>query len=444
MSRKLTKETEQRILRALDAATDEVTLGADPDLALAKAASEQKLLRSHIPLLVNAFNIGSSECHRHTFKELDDRLQPFPLAKSANVLNLMFPKNVEAKSPEEPPVASEYEENPEFVKKRKKKKLLDQQKIVKKASAAVKYASYEDKEVLRRWGDLARLDRMYEDVSREVTEVLVKSKNALDKLAESLRQVGGVNYSEFRKNCVYRYGPAALKVLHSLEKQAGWKKSVHKSSRLASQGPLVDWNSAPYAAMREVVDLANRYTKVAKQLTQVARVRQVYRERFTPEARRHPGSVLDEDGYKQANFLTGAVLGTAFGKEVLSTTLAPTKQLGESVAGKLFDPDYEVESRNADLSDTFSEIINGDPVLLAHDPEELADLYNELTRFAPRAALRPMIVRPLLRKMVQQSGVLDPYDLNFLSRIDLNLARIEHTKKPSVHPAAEDDDEGGS
>jgi len=123
--------------------------------------------------------------------------------------------------------------------------------------------------------------------------------------------------------------------------------------------------------------------------------------------------------------VTGGFIGE--GIKQLFSTPTPEKAEQEAVS-ELFDPQHDAELARIKTQAMLSEFMSVDPVISSYDPEEVASAYNQVTQLAPRVAQQPAVMRGLLRKMLQQSDSLEPFEAE-------QLAKIEQTLKSVAEPS---------
>ena len=126
MRQPLTKEAENRIASGLNKVIDLVNGGAAPSDAIVKVATELQLPAGHVPLMVNAYNIGRSEAQRKGSTDLFEKVSEFELADASQVLERMFPTTVKSAGvlAEEWAVSPAYMAPPRFLRDRAKREKL--------------------------------------------------------------------------------------------------------------------------------------------------------------------------------------------------------------------------------------------------------------------------------------------------------------------------------
>ena len=144
---------------------------------------------------------------------------------------------------------------------------------------------------------------------------------------------------------------------------------------------------------------------------------------------------------------TDLLLPTKLAEEpdtVMEAITRPFKSMFSSVTGlnedpdpkryldMLDDPQQAAEIKALDNLTTLHEIVLNDDVLKNHDPNEVIHLYNQIVHLVPSLAGQPVVLRGLLRKVVNQGGVLEPFEASQIADIgaktqksDLNSLRQE-------------------
>ena len=98
----------------------------------------------------------------------------------------------------------------------------------------------------------------------------------------------------------------------------------------------------------------------------------------------------------------------------------------------LFDPDLSAQGKSLETSSMLATLMATDEMLSRADQDLLVRYYNQISKLAPRAALEPLIVGPLLRKMLNSNGQLDPIDAKALTDLELSLKKRDEISPESL------------
>ncbi len=96
---------------------------------------------------------------------------------------------------------------------------------------------------------------------------------------------------------------------------------------------------------------------------------------------------------------------------------------------KLADPVQSAKLRQLRAQANLNALMASDPVLQNHSPEEVSQAYNEVVGLTPRAAEQAMVLRPMLRKRLEQE-VLEPFESTEALKAEKGIAATQ--ENPSL------------
>jgi hypothetical protein len=217
----------------------------------------------------------------------------------------------------------------------------------------------------------------------------------------------------------------------------------------ASERPMVfDRSKEPYAAIASAASWARTMTEKAAALIDLEAQLEKHgdaRPRTSGEARPMLlDDVLAPMGGTPGPFELTIPPGTQFQKEALDIPSAiASKVVLDSVSGLLSSPDSEkAKSKAKDIiadpqqetrlatprvRSMLNDFLSNDEVLSTHPVESVVSAYNQLAQLAPTASQQPAVMRGLLRKMVQQGGVIEPFEAHQLGNIEKGLRGMKDT-----------------
>ena len=82
---------------------------------------------------------------------------------------------------------------------------------------------------------------------------------------------------------------------------------------------------------------------------------------------------------------------------------------------------FRSEMRAAKARAMLHEFVTSDPIISSHDPADVSKAFNSISTLAPNLVSQPAIMRGALRKILQQQGVLEPFEADQLSKLDKGL-----------------------
>jgi hypothetical protein len=130
------------------------------------------------------------------------------------------------------------------------------------------------------------------------------------------------------------------------------------------------------------------------------------------------GSCLDKEGIDLTSILAGKGFSDALGGLLGS---ADPDKLKIKAKETIMDPQHETDMASIRVRAMMNDMLANDEVLSSYPQESVAAAYNQLAQLAPTAAQQPAVMRGLLRKMVQQGGVIEPFEAHQLGRIESGL-----------------------
>ena len=428
---KMDEATEKRILRSLEGAVEMVNLGSTPDDAIYKAASEEGFGPPVVQRMVEAFNTSKTLSWLKQ-ADLQKRAESFALADASKILERMYP-TAPASPRENTKQASTYMGRDESMNFNTKKAFVDLPKAEYK-----EYPRTEGQEFYRWEAKSARLNRELDESKIE----LLKAKEALldnvKSAAAYFRTLGHEAFAEVEKRALSEYGDTG-KACMDLIYATG--KLNEKRASANGQRFIFDRSRKPYAHVAGAVIQAKQ---AAHWIAKVASAQKAADEHangfcnFLPEKATILGEVLASgkpfpgSAKSAANCLSDILTKEAI--DVGSATLGMLGAVGlsgepdmkkyeTSAINQLRDPVHEAEMSSAKVRAMLNDFLANDEVLSTYPEDKVLSSYNQLANMAPTAAQQPAIMRSLLRRMVQQGGVVEPFETHQLAKIENEISR---------------------
>ncbi len=414
----LSRESEKRLLNALEKTATLIAQGDHPNEAIVKIAEEEKIPSGHIHLMVNAVNTGRTNSHRQLSNDPSEKAAEFPLADAATVLERLYPATTRTKSAMyfESVVAAEYKSPPRFLNERQRMvKATQKVAALQPVTTRPEPAKDPDTLVKRAWGQVRRLDIDVEEKRRQVAEIREASIKLAAELRRYFKQPGHIPYVEVAENAVLLFGKQASAVLSVVTPTKSATKSPIKSATVES-------DEAPYSLIRQAIKLAQSFKTSQEAYT--AAVKTAQNESAALLSPFAPGpevghSVLANLSspltlHKVAGPIKalGSMISSGFG---LMPAGDAAKAIGKKVIGaptdddkkelsSLMDPAHEMEIRNIQSEALLNDLMANDEVVRGHNPDDVVDAYNEISQIAPYASNKKAIIRDLLRKRLSGGG----------------------------------------
>jgi hypothetical protein len=403
-----------RIMHALGRVVALDEEGANPDEAIAKAASASGLPREHIPLTVYAYNIGRTNRQRAEGTTLAEKAASFQLATTTGVYDAMFPEVPATKA------ASERAAGVDPVYERPPIRRTATAPIVKAAAApAPKPAEPMDirTAVIRR----EKRARVVAESRRMASAARDSFVNRIEKLASAFEVPGAPTLGDVRRNVEIRDGQMGLAILDhvaavrpALAKQAKVAKNAYHA---VTQYPAIYDNIAK--AIGEglaTVEVAGWHAEMAKE---AGRLDKVELAPFGPKPA-PPATLIgqiDLELEKEAGLYDHAI-------DAAKTIHAndPSDVVNSALA-QISSPEHEQQLRAIQARAMLHAMLNDDEILRGHDPYEVAHHYNRLSQFAPHLADKPLAAIPAVRQSVQQ-GQLNTFEAKELADTETKLRPV--------------------
>src|SRR3990167_3349263 len=258
----ISKQSEELLIDALGSVADLVLDGMSPNDAIAKEASERKVPRGHIGLMVTAYNAGRTENQRKSGTSVLEKAAEFELADTDKVLAMMYPSSIKtaAQTRVDTAVDSSYSRPPHFLQDRERfRRLSDGEKFLqeKTAQEAPKPARADLGQASKK--ALAERDRgrrMVNQARAKAQDLFDQTGQEISKLASLLRTHGAPNFHAVKDNSVILFGKKAAELFD-------WISERHRT--LATQAnvsdPLVavSVDKAPYSNVQAILKLADEF-----------------------------------------------------------------------------------------------------------------------------------------------------------------------------------------
>lgn len=110
--------------------------------------------------------------------------------------------------------------------------------------------------------------------------------------------------------------------------------------------------------------------------------------------------------------------GAAGGMLALGLRGTPDISKYREVLADVYDPQHEAKLDSIKTKAMLNDFLSNDPILSSYDPEEVTNVYNQIAVLAPAASRQPALMRGLLRKSIQQGGVIEPFEVQQLTQME--------------------------
>lgn len=430
--KKITPQTEQKLMRVLEKVAELTTAGDSPSTAIIKAGSGV-LRPGEVELVVRAYNVGKTNCQRETGSDILEKTAAFELADSDVVSAALFPTTVKTAAQHMLATAVSADYSQSACSVARQIKAAQTARTAWPAAPAMEKQAHErldTKSRTRQLGDLQRATRDYEVKRAAHRQAVLTLTQAVDAFGDCFRVAGAPAQSTVKSAASRLHGDAVVQ---------GVFDSMYVSQPGLANIPSAKLPTTKIAASHPVLRAFERVLVCAedcriKAAACAAAVPLMAEKQaaFKPVPPQHVfgDSILDTVIEKKADEKQAFLPTLGDMSKKLQSGFADMRELGDrrtdpepavnKALYELTDPDHEEQLRQLQAQTSFQELMARDPVLQGYNPNQLADVYGHITQAAPNLATQPVALQPLLRKQLEQ-GHMDTFDVNDMIKLNNNL-----------------------
>jgi len=475
----LSKQAETKLIGAIENAAALVNSGMAPNEAIIKSATDSAVPPGHIDLMVHAYNTGRTTKQREQGDSTLEKAADFPLANVDEIKAVLFGQNVKtsAEIKAQHAVSPEYALNPTAMIKRANNPTIPA--AAPFVPTFVRPPRDEHEQVRREYSQKRAAHWAVEEQRRQVSETYQKAAAKFDELLTYFRTPGHIPFADAMTDVRLVHGDQGVAVMQKLANMyPTFEKEAAKNYRILTDvtarnlvGEVLDlvstYNDLNTAYAEKTASAKNQVEK--KVATEITTGSILFRPEDVPltlkEAAAPPPkleTLFNETGreYKATwNPTTGnwdQVGGlksepksppskpsdkTVF--DSISHVAAPAKFVGglmgmggenddkpKELAGKsqynqLSDPTQDETIKNIRAKSVLHDLIINDPMISAHDPQDVAMAFNDIAELAPNLVDTPGMLQTVLRKRLE-SGQLADFDVKQI--LEMDKLRAERDK----------------
>lgn len=440
--KKLTPQTERRLMECINLTTDHVNDGMHPNAAITKAAQDAGVAPGEVKLVVHAYNTGRTARQRTEGDDPFEKSAEFEMADLSTVLDTMYPDRVKKASVHDTEISTEYSFSPQPMLERlgareKRAVNVDWRTLGETTIVAPEPYPSDPKAAMQKAS--ANADRL----KRDVDEHRRKTASAFDDMAETFtgltdyfRRPDARPIPVVKEAVMIFHGDKGEQVMDELVRvtPALAKLATHKVGRSLIGTP----GREKLCSVDELDALAEPFPDIAKLLGQVDTYKRLKQAWLTKQANAEKQaevllspfvvpaaspSILglssdDSATVKVAGFNPMGIMGSvALMQNMLrgpaAKMKAPETGLVENTLQDLTDPEHEAKIRGINTQAMLQDLVLNDPVISGYDPEEVSTAYNDLVQISPSLADQKLPMQAMLRKQLQQ-GQLDQFEVDQL------------------------------
>lgn len=408
---KLTKESEQKLLNALEEISDLMQEGMEPNDAISKIAAEHKIQPGHIKLMVYAVNTGNINTQRLNNQDIFEKAADLPVADETEILSRIYPEIPHTKKSDyrTAVISSEYNKPPDWINKTRNFQKVSsyfQKSFEKKASTVLS----EEIKIQKSLGDLQRLKHEINDVRQNLDKCRQESIKIASDIRTYFRYPQNTKYDDIVTTVKIVFGEPGLRALNSLDITKKASINNDKSFNI---------NSTPYKEIKRLIDISksfkqasdkyqsllNKYESIRSNLVspfeeRIAYQRSVLADRCYPE--KQTSSKLSKKANIGAVMASGLSLFRAMdiAKEIAQKfpgAVPDYKKLEKQELRDFMDPFYERDKLNLQLESNVNKMMAFDDVISGFSPEDVAEAVEESLQVDPYAVSHYPRLRNLVR-----------------------------------------------
>ncbi len=428
---KMSEADEKRVYGALEHAINMVNKGSTPDDAIYKVACDEKFMPQFVQRMCEAFNVSKSLSHFKT-AEAVEKAATFPLASSTAILNRMYPERVVGESEKQAqwhrPTSYNIRETINFNKLGQALPPLPRQHVT---AYAVDEKDLESRRWAKRAGLVKRAEVARGDARMRFYELMKLAGDA----GEHFKLVTHVPFAEAEVEIVRAYGQlgkSAMDMIHHFADVRDKRATVEALSEKCAA--WFDKRKAPYIKIAELIEASKDFFRYTQDYANAQVALENFEEKTAtfvptrPEDSSLLGSVLGHNKEAAGPSFLGAAPGQAANIGLSILGLNPNKSedsVRRSAISDVHDPIHESKLNGYKAQAVLNDLLSNDEVLSEHnkqvDPRKMMDAFNSVTELTPGVAQQPALMRGVLRRMLSQDGVMEPFEAQQLTAIERSL-----------------------
>lgn len=413
---RISSTAERKLVNSVKKAIDMVNDGTDPNTAIAKMAEDQNYGPDFVNRMVEIYNTSRALAH-YKKASAKDKANDFPIASAEEVVSGLYPDK-EVKPIEQVKLSSldlmsvKNDHTPSFEKAAHY--LRDGDSLARKA--------LNTRADLRRRSDTLRTDYAAAEMGR---------KTAFCKLAEYFRAPGHTPFEEVDTRVRGHFGKVGELIMDAAWCQIGAMQKVEKRGSNPTKPTLCDIKQEPYKVVESLIGIStdvNEKTaawKVAKDDYDV----------FSTELADRYKAKDPEQLKKEAiglPFDMRTALSTAAGGIMARSVQDKSTDAVKRMLSDLEDPVHKSRLRSIQSEAVINDMMTSDPVISRYDPSDVVEAYNSISQMAPRGVMQPAILRGYLRRMLEGSDTLEPFEIKQLADTETSI------QPPKISPGGTD------
>lgn len=439
---KLSKPDESRILRALEKTASLIKAGSKPGEAVlqtVKSAEFGEFTPQMVQRIVEATNTAMQLAHLKTASG-EARVEAFPLVDPKSVFEDLYPTRVEAPAVKAAALAvpADYS-RPETGQFMKVARPLPTREPVPMLGADPEIRAHRTMSIHN--GLCKKAEAARSAYGRQRERVYMLAKQA----ALYFKQLDHKSFASVEQHVVGEYGAvggSCMNMVYQLtngrEKRASFDDLPH----------IYDRRLHPYGLISTLIEEAQASVALAKQAEEasiekekhetdyVDKIRPKKKDSSPPpkksilESNEPVGVELkaaglaggrDSSFFNKAAFEVGDLSGSMLEGGSKAMGFGEAKPVNLDALQKVMDPEHEAEMRGIKTKAMLHDFMKGDPIISSYDTDKVTNAFNQISQLAPNVSQQPAVMRGMMRKILQQEGVLEPFETDQLTKLEKQL-----------------------
>jgi hypothetical protein len=420
---KLTPAQESKLVDSVMAAIHMTNDGMNPNDAIVKVATDAGFNTRFVQRMIEAFNVSKNMKHLKAASG-DARAASFPIADPEIILKKLYPDVIS--TPAETKQSSWEPEGTIMSDER----VFDLEHAPTASGAGKETTTIPDVNMLvtGAYKQLSRLRKDAEVSKDRASAARLGLSEAIEKLADYFKLSSREPFEKLEAAALEVYGNDSKPVLDFVWELARCDARRSAGEKRAS-GPskVIAGDRTPYKLLAVVMAKRAEYSDLAVKYAHAASTEKGYRK------------ALEQ---RLSNFKCAAGPLGMLGPAVIGGMV--TKYMDPDVEGKpldlesaedlMFTPEYEAERKAIKSQVMLHDFMTNDAVISKAKPARVVRAFNDIASVAPRAVEAPMIMRGLVRRVIE-GDVMDPYELANLAQMELSLRKQDITPMPGTSEA---------
>ena len=470
---KMDKEGQKKLMSSVETVISRANDGEDPTDALVKVATDQKHTPEEMRRIQEAYN-QSKTIHDLENQGSHRKHATFTLCNADKAIEQVYPSNpITKQAGRINELAAKYSgaSTKNWIKDLNKEQTLQKSaNQLSKSASAEEDLTRKNTDKQRRdnyhrkiaaWHEYKKYDQEARDLSVSIQEKLASIKPALS------QQMQHMPFHEFEMGLHQKYGESAGSLAALIYQAANLEKKGHRRATpneiASSNTTMIDLGGSGKNAVEDLVKTAVEFQKKTKLAhksksdydsltnTHIKKASQDQEKRENTfqkyasdlEEARTPRSYNRNPFFKSsplaksaAGFTTSVLNSLWEGLEEDKESQRNTykSELDKSISA-LQDPDVRDTTNQVEIQTMLNDFMYNDEIISSYEPEEVVDMFNEISSLSPQIAKEPAIMRDLLRRSLQQ-GTVEIAEASQAISTGQNLAESYGEDKPSSSPEA--------